>query len=497
MIPSDRRPEGEAQPVASEEPRSARGTLPPPEWTTPRGRFPRTTVAPAPLERRTGVRAEEAWMRARVEEARADGDRRATRDACTALARWLASRDRDLDEAVDLATEALGIADDVELRRELAAWLESLGEAARAAGALRPIAAMPEVESSEAAYVLVRTGVLKARAGAAAGAAAAFEAALPIAPDDPLPAELLGALSEWEPDAVPKTAAAEAYVEAARRRAMQDNDEAELEDLWRAFAVDGTSGRAVQALADALQRRGKHEAADEAWREHARQVTGRDPERAAVVQARRRSAAAAAGAHARALGAALDERLDARFEGEGGDAFDAILVDLGLLEVVAARLVVRSASGAPAERAAYIVDLARLCAGPLADDARATSAYLAALAVDPRCEEASSALRAAHGDVPAAAGDVSHAHEDDGSDSRASTATAWVRAAVSGHPRAQVSALERVASTSNGALRAVLLSTAAERARSAPATRARRGASRSSPCTPIRPARGPSRRWRT
>jgi len=474
MIPSDRRPEGEGQTGALEaEPRSARGTLPPPEWTTPQGRFPRTTLAPPPLERRAGVRAEEAWMRARVEEARAAGETAATREACAALARWLASRDRDLDEAVDLAVEALRGGDDIELRRELAAWLESLGEAARAAGALRPIAAMPEVESSEAAYVLVRTGVLKARAGAAAGAAAAFEAAMPIAPDDPLPAELLGALAEWELDAVPKAAAAEAYVEAARRRATQDNDEAELEDLWRALAIDGSSGRAVQALVDALERRGKHDAADEVWREHARQVVGRDAERAAVVHARRREAAVAVHANARALAAALDEGLDRHVEGEGAAALDGILLDLGMHEAVAARLVVRGSGSAPADRAAHLVELARLCSGPLADQARASAAYLAALAADPSCEEASAALRAQHGDIPAG-GQGSYAHEDDGSASHASTAAAWVRAAVSGDAHAQVSALERLAATSTGAVRAVLLSSAAERARATGDARAAR-----------------------
>ncbi|HEY3818604.1 MAG TPA: hypothetical protein VGL81_15625 [Polyangiaceae bacterium] len=474
MIPSDRRPEGEAQTAALEgEPRPARGTLPPPEWTTPQGRFARTTLAPPPLERRAGVRAEEAWMRARVEEARAAGETAATRQACAALARWLASRDRDLDEAVDLAMEALRGGDDIELRRELAAWLESLGESARAAGALRPIAAMPDVESAEAAYVLVRTGVLKARAGAAAGAAAAFEAALPIAPDDPLPGELLGALAEWEPDAVPKSAAAEAYVEAARRRAAQGNDEAELEDLWRAFAVDGSSGRAVQALVDALERRGKPDAADEAWREHARQVVGRDAERAAVVHARRREGAAAAHANTRALAAALDARLDTHVDGEGAGALDGILLGLGMHEAVAARAVVRSAHGAPPDRAAHLVELARLFSGPLADSARATAAYVAALAADPSCEDAAAALPALHGDVPGAAA-VPYAHDDDGTDSRASTATAWVRAAVSGDVHAQVSALERVASTATGAVRAVLLSTAAERARASGDARAAR-----------------------
>ncbi|HEX3343544.1 MAG TPA: hypothetical protein VHS09_03180, partial [Polyangiaceae bacterium] len=428
MIPSDRRPEGEAQNTGlGGEPRSARTTLPPPEWTTPQGRYGRTTMAPPPLDRRAGVRADEAWMRARVEEARAAGETAATRQACATLARWLASRDRDLDEAVDLAMEALRGGDDVELRRELAAWLESLGETARAAGALRPIAAMPDVESAEAAYVLVRTGVLKARAGAAAGAAAAFEAALPIAPDDPLPAELLGALAEWEPDAVTKPAAAEAYVEAARRRGMQENDEAQLEDLWRAFAVDGSNGRAVQALVDALERRGKADAADEAWREHARLVAGRDAERAAVVNARRREGAVAAHANARALAALLDAGLDAHVDGEQAAVLDGVLLELGMHEAVAARLAARATRGAPVDR----------------------------------------------GDVSAGSA-VSHAHEDDGTDSPASTAAAWVRAAASGDVRRQVLGLERLAATTTGVVRSVLLSSAAERARASGDTRGAR-----------------------
>src|SRR5580692_7962294 len=133
MIPSDRRPGEDAPGVAApaEEVPPSRATLPPPEWTTRQARTPRTTVAPQPLERREGSRADEAWMRARVEEARAAEDSVAIRDACSALARWLASRDRDLDEAVELAINALEVGEDIELRRELAAWLESLGEPAR------------------------------------------------------------------------------------------------------------------------------------------------------------------------------------------------------------------------------------------------------------------------------------------------------------------------------------------------------------------------------
>ena len=52
---------------------------------------------------------------------------------------------------------------------------------------------------------------------------------------------------------------------------------------------------------------------------------------------------------------------------------------------------------APAQRARHHVELARLYAGPLADERRADAAYVAALAADPTSEEAIAALRAARG----------------------------------------------------------------------------------------------------
>jgi tetratricopeptide (TPR) repeat protein len=432
MIPSDRRPN---EPTEEAEPK--RATLPPPEWTAPRVAGHRTDrFAAQTLPRRVGARAEEAWMRARVEEARAAGDNAALRTAAATLARWLASRDRDLDEAVELAATALHIEEDVELRREVAAWLESLGEASRAASALRPIASMPDVEPAEAAYILVRTGVLKARAGAAAAAAAAFEQAAPIDGGDALPAELLGALSAWQPDAVPPSAAADAYVEAARRRAAQRRDDSAIEDLWRAFAIDPSSGVAAEALAEALVRRGKGAAADEAWRAHARALErarirdestpdlvagarskpdGASAAAAAAgvdvpsglgvifhdgltaaerVHSRRREAGLDAGDLPRALAAALDQGLDGALEGEGSDAFDALLLDLGMHEAVAARLEARAARSVGATRANQLAELARLCAGPLANPQRALSACVAGLAADPSSEQVFSELRA-------------------------------------------------------------------------------------------------------
>src|SRR5580698_4302257 len=183
MIPLDRRPANEAVPPQVETDHAKRhGTLPPPEWATqPEGKS-RPGLGPlsarSPRARGSAPPAEEATLRARVEELRAeDADAEVMRQARIAVARWLASRDRDLDEAVEHAEAALGVAEDVELRRELSSWLESLGESARAAAVLKPIASMVDVEPQEAAYVLVRSGVLQARAGLAVEAAAAFGAA--------------------------------------------------------------------------------------------------------------------------------------------------------------------------------------------------------------------------------------------------------------------------------------------------------------------------------
>jgi tetratricopeptide (TPR) repeat protein len=506
MIPSDRSPGGDASPEPQDE---GRKTLPPPEWTTQKARVTRSTVAPLALERRMGPRAEEAWMRARVEEARAGGDAMALREAATALARWLASRDRDLDEAVELASQALHVAEDVELRREVAAWLESLGEAARAAVLLRPIASQPDVESAEAAYVLVRTGVLKARAGAAAGAAAAFEAAVSIEPDDGLPAELLGAVAAWDPDALAPGEAAKAYVEAARRRAAQDQGDAELEDLWRAVAVDPTSEAAGEALGRALERRQRAAAADEARRALSRALAAVDPEGAARVNLRRRNAAMADQDPVRALGAALDAGMDSHLDGDEGALFDTLLLDLGMLEALAARLAARADhADSPAHRVRHYVELSRLYAGPLADEGRSVSACIAALAADPTSEEAIAALRAQVGDAMRALEAVGDARLEPvrsiaeslsgvsdeserrariaararkavpslmevGSElgeapgapraSRAVSAAAWVRATLDHNPGAQAEALERVAITAAPTVAAVLLTCAAHR----------------------------------
>jgi tetratricopeptide (TPR) repeat protein len=392
--------------IPSEAPRQG-GTLPPPEWTSA-GAAARVSVPPpAPLPRRTGTRAEEAWLRARVEEARAAADTTGLRAASKALARWLASRERNLDEAVDLATTALSLGVDGELRREVSAWLESLGEAARAAGVLRPLTTAIEGEESEAAYLLVRAGVLKARAGAAAGAAAAFEAAMSIDSDDPLAAELFAGLSGWDPDAVPPSMAADAYVEAARRHALRGHADAELEDLWRALSACPENELAARSVAATLELNDRPEAADEVWRSFAAAVGTSDEPRASATQSRRRAAAEAAADPLRGLAVALDAHTDATLDPVASAAFDKLLIGLGLADVVAARLEVR------AERTENGVE---------------------------RLEE----------------GDL-----------RGAAARSWARAALSDDPRQHATVLERMASMVPPPVRAVLQAAAADRYRAA------------------------------
>jgi tetratricopeptide (TPR) repeat protein len=315
------------------------GTLPPPEWRAPQARSSssRPPAVPQPLARRRGVRAEEAWLRARVEETRAAGDTSALRMACSTLARWLASRDRDLDEAVDLATTALSLGADPELRREVSAWLESLGAPARAAGVLRPHASIGPAESLEGADILLRAGVLRARAGAGAGAASAFQAAMSVDRADALPAELLAAVAAWDPESVTPSVAAEAYVEAARRHRTQQRSDAEYDDFWRSWAMDPTSTTAVQALAGALERRGQVSAADEVWRAHAIALRSLDADRSAAIHAGRTSSALASGHPSRALGAALDRALGGDLDGAEGDVLETVLREVGLPDPRAVR----------------------------------------------------------------------------------------------------------------------------------------------------------------
>jgi tetratricopeptide (TPR) repeat protein len=380
-----------------------RATMPPPgravEGTDAVGATgpaprPRPTLTPPAVPRRVGARAEEAAMRARVEEARTLRDERAERDASVQLARWLAARERDLDQAAELGRRALALREDPELRRELAAWLESLGDPAGASAMLASLAASLAGDGQQAARVQSRIGALEARAGNAEAASRALERAAQLDPSDALAWELRAALTGWAPAVVSAAAAAHAYVEAAARRAEMGAPDAQMEDLLRAFEADPESEVAAASLAASLVARERAGSADEVLRLHAVAVGAEDAARGAHIHSRRRADALAKDDLPRALGAALDERLDAELEGPGADALDGLLLRAGMHEALAVRLELRAELARSPERARMLEELGRLYAGPLASPERAVDAFLRAVAAEPTRTESLVALRA-------------------------------------------------------------------------------------------------------
>lgn len=360
---------------------------------------------PPDVARRIGRVAEEAQLRARAELARVLGDKKDERAAARKLAETLAARDVELDTAVELAFKTLASHDDPELRHQLAGWLEVLGEPALAASELNKIVA--QQGDGSVAGLLVRIGVLHARAGDAVGAQEAFAEAAQLDQADALPLELLGAVAAWSKahceqpgrpeggEGITPREGAEAYVRAARRRVAAGDPDAEIEDMLRAFELDPSSALAAAALMGAYSVRGNAQAADEVLRAHAAalEAAGQDAE-AADVHGRRRESAIEAGQLARAFAAALDERLDAAFDGASADAFDDLLARASAFEPLAVRLEVRAERATGRAAAQRWADLGRLLSGPLAEPSRAIEPYARAVAADPTNTDALHALRA-------------------------------------------------------------------------------------------------------
>ena len=363
-----------------------------------------------PLVRRPGARAQQASLRARVAACRAAGDFEGEGAAAAALARSLAARGSELDAATKLARSALVAGDDAILRDELSGWFAGLGEAMLAAATLRP--ALEDQPSDKQAATLTRIAVLHARAGQGDKTVAALEDATRLDDRDPVPAELLGAVGAWDPEALPPRRAADAYLEGTRRREARGERPAAFEDLLRAFEMAPESPLAAELLTQALAGRGRLGAADEVSREHA-EASG---ERRRLVHVRRVQDAVSEGELVRALGAALDAHLEAEVDpqgalraleaageeagddepamsGGGGGLLDDLLARLGLHELLAARLELASEALLGEQRSRCCLALGRLYAGPLASSDRAVEAWIDALVSDPSSEEAKTALR--------------------------------------------------------------------------------------------------------
>ena len=362
-----------------------RATLPPPDFGAAQPAFATSHGSQRdadPLARRKERRAEEASLRYERSRASEKGEAQAEATACVALARMLASQERSLEEAIEAASRALAIADDSELRSELAGWLEAIGRHDVAAETL-------ERGTSLTAAILSRAGVLHARAGDAAKARAVLARAAELDATDALSLELLAALSGWAPEEVDAATAAHHYLEAARRRRQANALAAELEDCVRAFEADPTSEDATSALRAALVLRGKIAAAAEVTRAHTRAL---DPSKARsiLMTVIDESGSDVLGA----LGAAFDARLDVEFAGRGSTTFDELLLRAGILELLAARLELRAERAQGTERIAIYEQLARLASGPLASPNRAALEHVRILAEDPAKEQVIAALEA-------------------------------------------------------------------------------------------------------
>ncbi|MDI1478698.1 hypothetical protein [Polyangium sp. y55x31] len=337
-------------------PVARRGTMPPPELADrPAPTSAGSLVLEAnrteePIVRHHGPRAEIAFLRGVVARCRDAGDAAGEREAANALGRLLASRETELDTAVNMARRALALGEDEALRSELAEWLAGLGEPVAAAEVLR--ASVDPARPASSAQTLLKIAVLLARGADPKGAAAALKEAAALDSSQPMPLELVGTIAAWAEEAIPKADAAAGYLTAAaRHEALEDADSA-LEDRLRAFEISPEDEMAANTMVDALAARGAAGAADEALRDHALAAFQTNRYRARQVHLRRVSRALDEGSAARAIAAVLDAGIVAEVESDLGLLADRAVALASLDGIASVRRELRQKGGSIASIAA-------------------------------------------------------------------------------------------------------------------------------------------------
>ncbi len=323
----------------NEEEPTERRTMPPPELLDRSAPASAGSLvlealrAEEPITRHRGPRAEVAFLRARVVQCHDDGDTAGEREAAIVLARLLVSRDTEIDTAIAMAERALQIAEDADLREDLADWYTGLGELSAAAAVLR--VSCNRSEPIATAQVLEQIAVLLARGGDPGAASAALEQAATLDPSQPLAFELLGAIGAWAIKVVPAESAAHAYLAAAERHDSLGDTESSVEDRLRAFELATHDETVAESTFQALAIRGALDAADEALRDHANVLGETNRYRARQVHLRRVTTALDEDHAARALGALLDAGVIAEVDTDLGLIADRVL-QLSRLDVVIA-----------------------------------------------------------------------------------------------------------------------------------------------------------------
>lgn len=329
------------------DPTSRPPSVAPPSGTTLLG--PRCVVEPIarrPERRLPGDQRDPpalvSALRARMRNALARGDSETEAIMAARLCRHLLSVDSHLDEAVTVGRRAITLRPkDDELRSRVADALRALGEPGLAAAILRPVVdaacargSRDGAAADEAVDRLITLGDLLLRAGDVDGAVESFRYVAVIAPERPDGQERLAIARGIAPDAISSEVAARAYIGAAKKHQLADDDARALEALARAFEIEPRSSLAANVLADALEDVGRVEAADAVRAEHARAV-GDNLEAAGVVHLARREKARLRGDRVGVVATVLDELVELCHRTEPGAARDALRsrLDVALEEI--------------------------------------------------------------------------------------------------------------------------------------------------------------------
>jgi tetratricopeptide (TPR) repeat protein len=337
------------------------------------------------LPRARGATAGVARWIAVAARSRAHNERSAEREACWWVASHLAEADRDLEVALAHARRALELGGDDAWRMQVSTWLERIGQHKEAAAVLVPSVSQAGT-AREVARLLLRMARMQIRADEHQLARNNLLEAATVWPAHADALDLAGEVSAAKGTAE----SASMLLEAGDRHEQNGNPARAFEARRRAFEAAPSNTHACNALAEALDRAGRTEAADEIRRTHA---NASDDSQAHAIHAFRLSRAIEAGETARALSAVVDGGFESDTTSAIGGGVDEALSRAGLHDAVVARRELGTSRSQGAERARGLVDLAGLYLGRLASPDRAIEAWIEALATDPSCGEARAALR--------------------------------------------------------------------------------------------------------
>lgn len=307
--------------------------------------------------------------------ARAVRDTALRREAC----RWIATHQADADQ--DFAVAFLYASEAVELgvhdgwAMQYSTWLERVGKHNEAAAVLATGLGYVAT-GQQAARLHVRIARMHIRGGRD------FEA--------------LGGLLEaarqwptyaWAPQQAGELAAshgmseaASMFVEAADRHDHNGDTEHAFDNRRRAFEVDAASESACSALAQALEVRGRFDAADTVRLTYAEAAGGAQEK---LTHQMRLARGLDTGDLSRAFASVIDGVLEATSEQPHVARVDDVLLRAGLHEALAARLEWRAKECTGRQRGDLFEKLAQLYQGPLACAYRQADAWIEACAADP------------------------------------------------------------------------------------------------------------------